>query len=1611
MACNYYLEGNFIGDELQLADFLLSKYKYRSQFGDQVFQLTERALSVKNKVEGDITARGQQANARLNQYVAKHGIDYDDMGRVINLEAPAMGANKFLSKYVHQDGPLKGHQIMPEFRTKEYWERRFQAWQTKNFDDPKEIELIQEIEGQDYFNDLATKPAPSKATMEKWRDLIQAKWDAQGKIGTSLHAISEWFFGKTDGKYNFEELEKDPLAVDAWYNDHFKNAKDDYGKITFGDYVSYEQFRQMVAMLQKFKKQLEAQYGDELTFYPELTIATDLNQPFRYKNEKTGKEEECKEIIGIIDLLVVDKQGRTHIFDYKTSPKEWKDYSTAKERGFTYQLAVYDRILQHFGIYTGDGSTSIVPIKLDGFRYDGTTDKFVFDGISYEVTQNSESKVNVKDLPIKGDMHIINDLNEFMEPGTKLETYSDNLLEKVQKALQTLCPTYQQQKNMDDQQIKDMIEKSGGFTPDKNGDLVFKFHYGFGQPIIVPSDEPNQKAVMFKKVKEEIASWTQKKQSMTEGFKDAFEAAVRDHTKFEYKHAQVGQGKQNSEYISEVITPYCNGDYEIISDPSAMCLGMLLLQNKIDQTVTVLKLTGAMLDFQHEFAPGRTYMNGKWAPDIEEDSKGDSLMLKSINANIEALEAMLALQYMDTNQSYAVREIKVINPRAQRGQPVSNKELLYTYKNLIEHENVLGTDENKFAGPEPKVKLLSDAERLKNDFMVILTKAGSTTGFGANPSKFSEEIVPELTKLNVLDWNLDVSRDELYADLDDLRKKLEECYPAQTKVVSRNLNDLLKPENQLYNAIMSTMMELKGINVRQQIKDADKYLENMNVFKYGWEGLLLENNGNFKSPILNQLTKSVTNVYQKVKDKVNKENVTVRHLVTALKKENNFGWIRSNVSGNATDMYMNMTYTSADGDFLFVNPDTLSGASKDFLEHALDVINKNRWPSQAQETLDNWKKSGDVRYYRVPLMRASTGSYMSTHDMLASTKERLGHWSPKKVLKDVEETVMGFFSEEQASSMDNKAMIYEMNNIFDSGESDYRERMLSTSEGTNKFEHNVERILLAHCYSYELRNQMAKEMPLIKASALALSMQGAGANTEKGNFENLISFIENYTKGVIKNQSINDSRWRPYAELAGKARKAASFLALAFSPVQFTYQTLEGIWKACSLIIRKPDGTNAFTAKHMWQSAKEVYKDLAHYSEEPTKCQLMNETYGLNDMDANQFTERINSDHSIWTHFTDFAFRLSSRSDYYNRSTIWGAQMRADGSWDAHEVVNGALVYHMEKDARYAALKTAPKGSEEYNQAYSRYLAALEQFRAEGVTNPDGSELKVGDDLPRAYTNKEAQAMKAIADGMYGYYNHENKSMLNSYFLGALATQMKTYWSAKKNQYLAPGGVKLMGKWEDYKENDQQLYYQVDERGEIDLSKPFVTEGQPGCSGVKVKKWKGQWQEGIILTYTKMFETAWREKSPRAAWNSLWNNSDVNLRTAYRSNIKHLLIDLFFMAIVANLFAAALDPWGEDEKKKLNENPGDVAQASQYAAVKLVADSFDRSFMDFNWMKSIFEPTMDWQPFAFSSLQRIGNNALECLTGDQTITNAVTNSASALRQAKPILKSLTYSEE
>jgi ATP-dependent exoDNAse (exonuclease V) beta subunit len=63
-------------------------------------------------------------------------------------------------------------------------------------------------------------------------------------------------------------------------------------------------------------------------FYPEVTMSSKLNKTYEGRDDLS--------ILGRIDLLVVGSDGTPHIIDFKTSPKHYEDYSTAKALGFTY---------------------------------------------------------------------------------------------------------------------------------------------------------------------------------------------------------------------------------------------------------------------------------------------------------------------------------------------------------------------------------------------------------------------------------------------------------------------------------------------------------------------------------------------------------------------------------------------------------------------------------------------------------------------------------------------------------------------------------------------------------------------------------------------------------------------------------------------------------------------------------------------------------------------------------------------------------------------------------------------------------------------------------------------------------------------------------------------------------------------------------------------------------------------------------------------------------------------------------------------------------------------------------------------------------------------------
>ena len=144
------------------------------------------------------------------------------------------------------------------------------------------------------------------------------------------------------------------------------------------------------------------------------------------------------------------------------------------------------------------------------------------------------------------------------------------------------------------------------------------------------------------------------------------------------------------------------------------------------------------------------------------------------------------------------------------------------------------------------------------------------------------------------------------------------------------------------------------------------------------------------------------------------------------------------------------------------------------------------------------------------------------------------------------------------------------------------------------------------------------------------------------------------------------------------------------------------------------------------------------------------------------------------------------------------------------------------------------------------------------------------------------------------------------------------------------------------------------------------------------------------------------------AWQDMWFNSDDNLRTAYRSNIKHLMFDMIFMLGIGNLVGLFFGPEDDELKKAHYADRGDLDKALAYASYNFMYKTFKQSFMDFNFIDSIFSPTVDWQPMSFSAMTKLAGNTWEYMTTDKSFASTLANSSAVTRQLKPIIRSLTY---
>lgn len=1617
MSCNYYFNNHFIGDELALSKFLLGKYKYLDKVGDEVFSSTmseaqAKAISqIKNL---------QQAAAKVKAAKDKVAAIADDTGETIeseeayDLHKKYTGVTTFIKNFRHEvNGEMVP--ILPILNLDEYWKGRHKDWKNGKFND-KEIALL--FMGGASVEDVAeltedqkkaytdTPEAKNEANFKQYENQIRYQWEVQNRFGSVFHKAME---NLMSGRYSALNEQNTP----GW------------------NYFPDQVHKAIINYANNFKAYIQNTY--EGVIYTEIPLIAG----------------QAHGLYGIIDLLVIDKDGNAHIFDYKTSTNQ--TFGSAKRQTILYQLGLYARMMSYYGFKPVNITTSYIPITFEGFAKakdqngvqqkeyltadetesieywnspDPTThkyerDKYSVKSISFSGWNPGEdvSKTIVKISEHSG--KTTENLDEILPfQDTPVELTGEDIITSVNDSMAKLFARNKNTKKTDEELRKE-IEEKDGFKPTLDGKLVFTTTTGKIIEIEIAGDKAKAEAEMFKKVKEAEEEIDKFQEELFTGTKDYLMylltgKATRESDLFMQKHRRVRSKTGSDSWTLDYFEKYKNHaeDFTIIENDVLDAFRIIVLKNNATNNIDVIRTSSSNLKGRGLWKNGNHKLSANFVNDSVYDTEKGELMLEGDWGNIEAIETMLVLNglapQLAQQQVGNINKIQVINPYQQEGLPASNDELYYSFNELLKHSNL--EIKNEFDRSNGHLSLATNLDLLQDEFQNVISESNEvlkSTGWGWLRTKILENTSDNIS--NQLDGIMKYKQqraEKISRLIDYIKNKYEKAINFSSEnqgLIDEQHNPLFN----LYYALHMALAEVKGIKFTQQTMAYSKFIDTPASIRSGLSGMYTDNPGNLKSATLNLVTKAISGANQNVRDAVMRDYGKIQKFVQKLKDDYGMGYFSERFLSDNTELYVQkikdeqgkihydgMIYRdSVTGDLLFVNPwsndarsKNLTDTQREFLKFYLKKQNDFRFEGDPEYSDDVLTYTNESKYFQVPLIKKSINN-ASVNSVLKGSQAVLnGLIHMDKTAKSLGKTVENLLNAstgrpgevEHYSDADN---FYEMSDKMQrSFDPRFREDLLVKDDSF--FECNLETLLLNIEASYYTQKEVNEVMPIIKASVMHLLMQGANQNTK---YSNEIDYLNDYITNKVKNESIIPEEEKQASKALSKFRSAASFCMLAVAPVQYGYQLVDGIWKGIMLMCR---GDAPFTFQELLQAARIAYKDMFHYGNGHSKIELLNMLMGLSDMDMNTYTQKIQSKQVT---FTNVAYRCASRPDYYNRLMLMVAQMIHDGVWDAYSVdSDGNLKYDWTMDKRFEAFAKDPKGlnkTVEWKKAQGRYIAAMRQFVKEGAKNEEGESVKLDltepQSVPRGYTNLEIMSIKSLGDTLYGYYSHETKSMIQSMTIGALWMQYRTYWSGKKNQYLAHGSIKLRGKY-------------VIKEGVFEKLDPVTSEITltNEDTGIPHYIWQGDWQEGILVTIANLSEM-WKTKGFKEMWNFL--HSDDPKARIYGANLRQGLYDTIMFAIVGSLVSGLVSGWIQDEKKKAKEE-GNASAAIRANSAAILAKILTNSFLDLNMIESIGGPVGDWTPVSLNWAGRSLKTLYGVVADDQHFENVLTKTFGAARQ-------------
>ena len=1372
--CNYTIQLNnetYSFDDLAKVEEFVSNNFYRIKDLDYGSLISESVSGV-NKFE--------ESKAKLSAIIDESDgftSEFNEHGERMIVGKGFTGINRLLNSDLAKTE--NGKQLISQYREDEFYKNRM----------PIEIAKIQ---SDPEFSD-SDEEVIKKVAEERVKQIIEES-KMLGQFGTEFHYISELFF---NGNTNINDI-MDKLSQ------KFNGRK--FNQLAV---------QKMINFVIKTTNDIKSIHGESSVIYPEFVV----------------HDSESK-LVGIIDLLVLDQNGKTHIYDYKFSHKQATDWSNVKLNKMKYQMAFYNQLLMKKGLLTN--SVTLLPIDLNAIDYQNQ----IINDIDTDQNQmNITSDIYKTYYQYEANRFIPVSFSDFIEESISDKDIKDELIKSFGYAIQT---------NLDIDGFKPIKGSDGRefFRDRTNGNKII---YLDGTP-----EENEQKLNDYKKTY--LASENHELSMIS----DNIQKFLKGDDKVS-RSIYFNQKTQNAFY--NIFKYYKNSEWNLLKDKDLMALGIVAFENTMTGSIDFISFTSHNLDSKVKLTKGKTILGN-----FQDDRyllKEKNLLDSSVK-NIEGLKIAMWInskaELFNTGK-YSIGEMRVANIKMDNIQGVNANQIVDNYGRLL-----------KYTGHKLNIKNL----KYTNPYNLMLSKVISlmnNTSDEINGS--SKSIVKRINKQvegeEISDIIFEDMSSEQVLEKINLLKKLQK----EIEYIDKEKLDINNEMHSLYYLIEKSIAYYNGIEIG--------YVEDL-------KNAALNESKQFSSPqnIANSTVQQFYKVLKRSTDAIgrifNKEDENINEYLLNYFDEIGFSRTKQLLKGSLSTVYKNLwdrdSSNKITSEFRVKNPfdskSDLTDSERKFLIKLLGTFATYKYKNE--EEIIEAKNNGD--YYLIPLIKAKGVNRLKQKGVINTAKNSMLNAINFNNYFENE-------SEENRSHFKQKDSMFNQFNLQNHG--NMRDDMIKEF-GVDEFEQDLQTIVKTFALSHIKEKEFNKALPLVQSIRTINFIKNSGfANSV---VDNLDSFMEDYIKSVIFNEKLIEEHHEKFVRIAARTKQITSVSLLGYNFSGGLRDFFQGMINNVININASSFGYK-IDPNALYKAYGMLSKESPNYGKNINLIDMINSQYMMSFKDINLLAEQaMVGQNGVFTFRSEQMYMANQLADFQNRMSLFLAKMIEDGAYEAHYLKDNKLIYNWKLDDRFNIYSKGPsmKSHPDYKKQEGLYISMIRDLNEQGITDVP---LKIGDDLPVAYTSSEIEGVKRFANLLHGYYDQDSKMLWQSTWIGLSVIQFRSWLKAKVDQYVLDRRTYNTGKRAQmiHSITKEPQFYDRDESGNL-----FITSKDTGIPVYIVEE---TLMEGMFTSFLTAAKTLHECKYNVKEFGKILNEDNL-----MKGNLKALAYDLGIFAIVTALVAS-----------------------------------------------------------------------------------------------------------